>query len=52
VYMGVPVKLGAAGIEEIIELNLNKDEKKMLDDSANSVKSVMKVLDGMNLFED
>lgn len=52
VYMGVPVKLGAAGIEEIIELNLNKDEKKMLDDSANSVKSVMKVLNGMNLFED
>lgn len=52
VYMGVPVKLGAAGIEEIIELNLNKDEKKMLEDSANSVKSVMKVLDDMNLFDD
>ncbi|GAB1405052.1 malate dehydrogenase [Lentimicrobium sp.] len=52
VYMGVPVKLGAAGIEEIIELNLNKQEQKMLEDSANSVKSVMKVLDDMNLFED
>ncbi len=52
VYMGVPVKLGSNGIEEIIELNLNKDERKMLEDSANSVKSVMKVLDDMNLFED
>ncbi|MFH1121588.1 MAG: malate dehydrogenase [Bacteroidota bacterium] len=52
VYMGVPVKLGSKGIEEIIELNLNKDEKKMLEESANSVKGVMKVLDDMNLFED
>jgi malate dehydrogenase len=52
VYMGVPVKLGSNGIEEIIELKLNKDEQKMLEDSANSVKSVMKVLDDMNLFED
>ncbi len=52
VYMGVPVKLGSNGIEEIIELNLVKEEQKMLEDSANSVKSVMKVLDEMNLFED
>lgn len=52
VYMGVPVKLGSSGIEEIIELNLDKNEQKMLEDSANSVKSVMKVLDEMNLFED
>lgn len=52
VYMGVPVKLGSNGIEEIIELNLEKEEQKMLEDSANSVKSVMKVLDDMNLFED
>jgi malate dehydrogenase len=52
VYMGVPVKLGSNGIEEIIELNLVKEEQKMLEDSANSVKSVMKILDEMNLFED
>ncbi|NTW26369.1 MAG: malate dehydrogenase, partial [Lentimicrobium sp.] len=37
VYMGVPVKLGSNGIEEIIELNLVKEEQKMLEDSANSV---------------
>lgn len=52
VYMGVPVKLGAAGIEEIIQLKLNKDEQILLDESAKSLKSVMQVLDDMNLFED
>lgn len=52
VYMGVPVKLGSKGIEEIIELKLNKEEQKMLEESSKSVKSVMKVLDDMNLFDD
>ncbi len=52
VYMGVPVKLGAKGIEEIIELNLTPDEHKMLQESAESVQVTMKVLDEMNLFED
>lgn len=50
IYMGVPVKLGKDGIEEIIELNLNAREKKMVEDSANSVKDVMKILDDMKLF--
>ncbi len=52
VYMGVPVKLGSKGIEEIIELNLTPDEHKMLQESAESVQVTMKVLDEMNLFED
>jgi malate dehydrogenase len=52
VYLGVPVKLGANGIEEIIELKLNKEESKALEDSANSVKSMLKVLDDMHLFDD
>lgn len=51
VYLGVPVKLGKHGIEEIIEIDLNKDEKKLLQTSSDSVKNVMKVLDDMNLFE-
>lgn len=50
IYLGVPVKLGRNGVEEIIEINLNKDEKKLLQESADSVKSVMKVLDDMELF--
>lgn len=52
VYVGVPVVLGANGIEEIIELKLNKEEQKMLNESAESVKSMMKALDDMNLFEE
>ena len=47
IYLGVPVKLGKAGIEEIIELKLNKDEMNLLQSSAKSVKEVMNVLDNM-----
>ncbi len=49
IYLGVPVKLGKNGIEEIIELKLNKEEKEMLDASAKSVKEVMDVLDNMHV---
>jgi hypothetical protein len=38
VYMGVPVVLGKDGIEEVIELNLNADEMKLVKESAKSVK--------------
>ena len=38
------------GTEEIINLDLNKREMKLVEDSANSVKEVMNVLDGMKLF--
>lgn len=48
VYLGVPVKLGRNGIEQIIELKLNKDEMQLLNESAKAVKEVMSVLDGMN----
>ena len=48
IYLGVPVKLGKNGIEQIIELKLNDEEKKLLNDSAKSVKEVMAVLDTMN----
>lgn len=48
IYLGVPVKLGKNGIEKIIELELNDDEKALLEDSAKAVRSVMGVLDNMN----
>lgn len=51
VYLGVPVKLGRKGIEEIIEVDLNKEEKKLLYDSSEAVKKVMKTLDDMKLFD-
>ncbi|HRF16065.1 MAG TPA: malate dehydrogenase [Bacteroidia bacterium] len=47
IYLGVPVKLGKKGIEQIIELKLNTEEKQLLDSSAKAVKEVMNVLDGM-----
>jgi malate dehydrogenase len=47
IYLGVPVKLGKNGIEEIIELKLNDAEMKLLKDSAVAVKEVMDVYDGM-----
>jgi malate dehydrogenase len=50
-YLGVPVKLGRDGIEQIIELDLNADEKALLNDSAQHVRDVMKVLDGMEGFK-
>jgi malate dehydrogenase len=43
-YMGVPVKLGAGGIEEIVELDLNDDEKSALEASAQAVRDVVGVL--------
>lgn len=49
IYMGAPVKLGRKGIEQIIELKLNNDEMKLVNDSAKAVKEVMSVLDGMNI---
>ena len=49
IYLGVPVVLGKKGIEKIIELDLNADEKALLKESAEAVKGVMDVLDGMNL---
>lgn len=48
VYVGVPVKLGKNGIEQIIELQLNAEEKALLDASAGAVKELMEVLDNMN----
>jgi malate dehydrogenase len=43
-YMGVPVVLGAAGVEQIVQLKLSADEKKMLKESAAAVREVVGVL--------
>src|SRR4029079_9994134 len=43
-YMGVPVKLGAKGVEEIVELELSDDERQALNTSADAVREVVGVL--------
>jgi malate dehydrogenase len=40
-FVGVPVKLGAEGIEKIIEIRLNEEEKKALHHSASAVKGLV-----------
>lgn len=46
-FLGVPVKLGQNGINEIIELKLNDDEMALLKNSAEHVRAVKEVYDNM-----
>ena len=44
-YVGVPVKLGAAGIEKIYEIKLSAEETAMLHKSAAAVKELVDVIE-------
>ena len=46
-YLGVPVILGSNGIEKVIELNLNQNERKLLQESRKHVREVMSVLENL-----
>jgi malate dehydrogenase len=43
-YVGVPVKLGEGGVEEIYEVDLSEQERQWLDESAAAVREVVAVL--------
>jgi len=43
-FIGLPAVLGRGGVEKIIEMKLNAEEKAMLDHSAEAVRSVVAVL--------
>jgi malate dehydrogenase len=43
-YVGVPVKLGARGVEQIIEIKLTPEEKAALEKSAASVRELVTIL--------
>ena len=43
-FMGVPVKLGAGGIEQVVEINLSDDERAALNKSADSVRELIEVM--------
>lgn len=48
-FLGVPVQLGQGGITRTLELKLNEDEQALLATSAEHVKKVMDVFNGMGL---
>jgi malate dehydrogenase len=41
IFVGLPVKLGASGIEEIVEMNLDDDEREKLEASAKAVEELV-----------
>jgi len=43
-FIGVPVKLGAKGVEEIFEISLRNEEKAALDKSADAIRDLLKKL--------
>jgi malate dehydrogenase len=43
-YVGVPAKLGAKGIEEVVEIELTPKEKELLQKSADAVKELVAVM--------
>ena len=43
IFMGVPVKLGTGGVEQIIEIKLTDEEQAMFEKSAKSVREVTKL---------
>ncbi len=43
-YFGVPIKLGSNGVEEIIEIELNDEEKKAIKKSEEAVRNVINLL--------
>jgi malate dehydrogenase len=43
-YMGVPCKLGAGGLEEIVEIELSDDERAQLERSADAVRELVGVM--------
>ena len=42
--MGVPCRLGAAGLEEVLEITLNADERAQLARSADAVRELIGVM--------
>jgi len=44
-YVGVPVIIGAGGVERIVEIQLNDEEQGMFDNSVNAVKALNEVVE-------
>lgn len=48
-FVGLPVKLGSKGIEEILEIDLSDEERKALHVSASHVKELCEQIEGLGL---
>ena len=46
-YVGVPVVLGAGGVERVVEIALNEDEKAMFDRSVAAVRALNEVVESL-----
>ena len=47
-YVGVPTVIGAGGIERVVEIKMNPDEKAMFDKSVDAVKGLVKACKGID----
>jgi malate dehydrogenase len=45
IFLGVPVKLGARGMEEIVQITLSESERRALDKSAERVRELLRVME-------
>src|SRR5271166_157974 len=48
-YVGVPVVIGAGGVERIVEIALDREEKAAFDKSAAAVRELIEVVKGMKI---
>jgi len=48
-YVGVPVVIGAGGVERIVEIELDREEKAAFDKSAAAVQELIEVVKGMKI---
>ncbi len=47
-YVGVPIQIGAGGVEKVVEISLNEDEQAMFDHSVDSVKGLVEACKGID----
>lgn len=47
-YVGVPTVIGAGGVEKVVEIEMNKDEQAMFDNSVNAVKGLVDACKGID----
>ena len=47
-YLGVPVVIGANGIEKVVEISLDTDEQAMLDKSVDAVMGLVEACKGID----